>query len=51
MGQTYRVVCSTNLMTTNWTELSGPMTATDSTTIWVDTDVSTDPQRFYRIMQ
>ena len=50
-GETYRVVCKTNVLGTNWTELSGPVTATDSTTTWMDTTASTDNQRFYTIMQ
>jgi hypothetical protein len=50
-GQSYRVVCKTNLSTTNWTELSGPITATNSTITWLDTGVAVDQQRFYRIVQ
>jgi len=50
-GQSYRIVCKTNLFTPDWTELSGPITATDSTTTWTDTTSSTDPQRFYQVIQ
>jgi hypothetical protein len=51
VGQSYRVVCKTNLSSTNWTELSGPITATNSPTTWNDTGVADDQQRFYRIVQ
>jgi len=50
-GQSYRVVCKTNLSSTNWTELSGPIAATNSPTTWIDTGVADDQQRFYRIVQ
>jgi hypothetical protein len=50
-GQLYRILCKTNLFTADWTEISGPITATDSTTSWTDTSTSTDPQRFYQVTQ
>jgi hypothetical protein len=50
-GQSYRVLCKTNLSSTNWTELSGPITSTNSPTTWIDTGVGADQQRFYRIVQ
>lgn len=33
-SQTYRVVSKTNLTALDWSELSGPLTATNSTTSW-----------------
>ena len=50
-GQTYRVVCKTNMTGSDWTELSGPITATDSMTSWTDQTIGSDRQRFYRIEQ
>jgi len=47
-GQIYRVVYKTNF-TDNWRELSGPVTATASTTTWSDS--ASGRQRFYQIVQ
>ena len=49
-GQSYRVVCATNLISTAWTEISGPVTATDATTTWTDTTAGTAAMRFYRVV-
>jgi len=49
-GQSYRVVCATNLMATTWTEISGPLSATDATTTWTDTTAGTNGMRFYRVI-
>jgi len=48
-GQTYRIVSKTNLTAPNWSELSGPVTATNSTTTWRDN--FSRGQQFYRIVQ
>jgi hypothetical protein len=51
IGQSYRVLCNTNLMGTNWTDISGVITATNSNASWMDTTTSGDPQRFYKVVQ
>jgi hypothetical protein len=50
-GQTYRVLFKTDLGAATWDEISGPITATDSTTTWFDIDADIDVQRFYQIVQ
>ena len=50
-GQTYRVVYKTELSQQGWFEASGPITATDSTTTWLDITTDFDQQRFYQIVQ
>ncbi|HWW03065.1 MAG TPA: glycoside hydrolase family 9 protein [Candidatus Acidoferrum sp.] len=48
-GQTYHVVFKNTLNDTNWTDLSGPVTATYTLTSWTDSLSTGVPQRFYRI--
>lgn len=50
-GQTYSVQFKNNLAETGWTDLSGPVTATNTLTSWADTLTTGVPQRFYRIVQ
>ena len=50
-GQTYRVLYKTDLAAHDWNEISGPITATDSTTSWTDITIDFDYQRFYQIVQ
>ena len=50
-GQIYHVMFKDDLTTSNWTDLSGPLTATTTTTAWSDIVSATVPQRFYRIFQ
>jgi hypothetical protein len=49
-GQSYRVLCNTNLRGTNWTDISGVITATNLNAGWIDTRIG-DQQRFYRVLQ
>jgi hypothetical protein len=46
-GQTYYVAATTNLLNANWINLSGTITATNSSTSWTDSATSGLPQRFY----
>jgi hypothetical protein len=50
-GQTYRVLFKNDLAASTWDDISGPITATDSTTTWVDIDADFNVQRFYQIVQ
>jgi len=47
-GDTYRVAYA-NSLHTSWTDLSGSIIATGTTTPWTDATASTVNQRFYRI--
>jgi uncharacterized repeat protein (TIGR01451 family) len=47
-GQTYQVLFNDDLSSTNWTNLGGPVTATNATAIASD-PISSDSQRFYRV--
>jgi fibronectin type 3 domain-containing protein len=49
-GISYRVQFKSSMTQANWTELSGSIVATDSTTSWVDPAPMTDSQRFYRVV-
>jgi hypothetical protein len=48
-GQFYQVQCATNLAQTNWTNLGGAITATNST-MTISEQIGADSQLFYRIM-
>ena len=50
-GQSYRLMCKSNLIGTNWIDLTGPITATNSVTTFLDATTAADPQRFYQIAQ
>jgi hypothetical protein len=50
-GQSYRVLCRSNLLSGDWTDISGTITATNSVTTWTDTGTDSAPQRFYKISQ
>lgn len=50
-GQIYHVLFKNNLTDTNWTDLSGPLAATNTLTSWTDTLITGVPQRFYLILQ
>jgi hypothetical protein len=47
-GKTYRVACKGDLKNP-WTDLSGNITATGSSTSWTDTTANTANQRFYSV--
>lgn len=49
IGTSYRVLAETNLAQDNWLAISDRITATATTTSWTDADLSSRPQRFYRI--
>jgi ABC-type proline/glycine betaine transport system substrate-binding protein len=46
-GIVYRVLAKTNFSQTDWTDLSGSITANSATTFWSDTRAL--PARFYRV--
>jgi hypothetical protein len=48
-GVVYRVLAKNSLDDTNWTDISGAMVATGPMLLWTDEDISSRPQRFYRI--
>jgi hypothetical protein len=48
MGRAYQVQFKSDLTQSNWTNLGGRVTATDTTMTAVDANL-TDPQRFYRV--
>ncbi len=48
--QTYQLQFNSNLATTNWVNVGGPITATDAT-ISLSVVLSPAPQRFYRVKQ
>lgn len=48
-GHTYQVQYSTNLPAANWTDLMGPVVATN-TTITVSDRIGPDSRRFYRVL-
>lgn len=50
-GQVYEVMFKNSLGDTNWTDLSGPITATDTITSWTDSLTTGVPRRFYRIQE
>lgn len=47
VGKVYRVAYKNNLSDTTWTDLSGPITATSTTTSYTDTTASKNAQRYY----
>jgi len=49
-GSVYHVQANTGLDPRNWTDASGAITATASTTAWTDTNIHSSPQRFYRVV-
>ena len=51
IGQTYRVLYKTNLISTNWNQLGNLIVATNSITGWTDNIPGSDRQRFYRVAQ
>ena len=48
-GAVYRVQGKPSLTQTNWTDLSGSITATNAITTWTDTAINATPRRFYRV--
>jgi hypothetical protein len=48
-GKVYRVQGRAGLAQTNWTELSGSITALNTIATWTDTNINAAPARFYRI--
>jgi hypothetical protein len=48
-GLTYRVQARTSLNQGTWGDLSGTITATNSTTSWLDTSTAAAAQKFYRV--
>jgi Bacterial Ig domain len=49
-GRTYYVAAKTNLSDANWINLSGNITATNSSTSWTDHAMGAFPRRFYVIV-
>src|ERR1051326_1734661 len=49
IGSTYSILSADSLNQPVWIDRSGPIIATNSTSSWVDTDVSDVPQQFYRL--
>lgn len=49
-GQAYHLLLKNDLRDTNWTDLSGPLTATSTVSAWPDYPPGSVPQRFYRIV-
>jgi hypothetical protein len=47
-GRTYRVLASTNLAATSWTDISGPLTGTSGNLTFTDTS-ATGARKFYRV--
>jgi len=45
----YRVAHKSNLPDGNWTDLSGDIIATSTTTSWPDYSAAEAPQRFYAV--
>ncbi len=48
-GRTYSVAATSDLLNANWTNLSGNITATNSSTSWIDNATNVFPQRFYLV--
>lgn len=46
---TYRVLAKDNLSAGSWNDRSGSIMSSGFTTSWTDTNISSSPQRFYRI--
>ena len=49
LGALYHVQSKTNVAQTNWTDLSGSITATNASTAWTDTAIHSNLRRFYRV--
>ena len=49
-GKTYRVQFKPSVSTTNWTELSGPISPNAATASWTDSSVGANPLRIYRVL-
>lgn len=48
-GKVYRVASKNSFADTNWTDLSGNITATGTTTSWTDTTSGASKQRYYTV--
>jgi hypothetical protein len=48
-GKVYRVLYKNDLRLPNWTDLSGNVTATATTTSWTDTTTAASSQRYYSV--
>jgi hypothetical protein len=51
VGKVYRVACKNSLADAAWTDLSGSVTATTTTTSYTDSSTSTKAQRYYNVYQ
>ncbi len=49
IGASYRVLAGTNLNQTDWTAVSGRITAVGTNTSWTDANFNSQPRRFYLI--
>lgn len=47
VDKTYQVAFKDNMLTSTWTDLSGPIVATDTTTSYIDQSAAGQKQRFY----
>lgn len=50
-GKTYQVASKNGLTDSSWANLSGDITATDTTTAWTDTTTGASRQRFYVVYE
>jgi hypothetical protein len=48
-GKVYRVICKHDFTAPNWTEVSGNITATTTTTSWTDTTSAASKQGYYSV--
>lgn len=49
IGAAYRVLANTNVSQTEWVDVSGRIMATGTNTSWTDANLSSQPQRLYRM--
>ncbi len=49
-GTVYHVEANTSLTPGLWPDVSGAITASANTTSWTDTNLKSNPQRFYRVV-
>jgi hypothetical protein len=50
VGSSYHVQFKSSLSQSTWTDLSGTILVTDTTTSWSDPAPMTDSQKFYRVV-
>src|SRR5206468_1283132 len=50
-GNSYRIAYKSNLLTTNWADFAGELTANSSSLSWTDLTSRAASQRFYRVFE